>query len=176
MNYWAPFRKTDVANGDGVRVTLFVTGCRIHCKDCFNSECWSFDSGVPFTEEVAEDVLKACEPDWINGLTILGGEPFEEENQKGLLPLVQEFRKRFGDSKTLWMYTGYVWDRDLVQGGRKWVEDLTDRILAGVDVLVDGPFVAEKKDLALRFRGSSNQRILHFVERGSQHPVIEGGD
>lgn len=160
MNY-AAIKKYDVANGIGVRVSLFVSGCTHRCKGCFNAEAWDFAYGQPFTEEAQRDVLAAVGKDYIAGLSLLGGEPFEPQNQRALLPLLRAFRARF-PQKTVWCYTGYTLDADLVPGGRAYCE-ATDEMLAGIDVLVDGEFVEEKKDLKLRFRGSSNQRIIDLA-------------
>ena len=160
MNF-AAIKKHDIANGVGVRVSLFVSGCTHRCKGCFNAEAWDFAYGQPFTEAAQRDVLAAVGKDYIAGLSLLGGEPFEPQNQRALLPLLRAFRARF-PQKTVWCYTGYTLDADLVPGGRAYCE-ATDEMLAGIDVLVDGKFVEEKKDLKLRFRGSSNQRIIDLA-------------
>ena len=160
MNF-AAIKKYDIANGVGVRVSLFVSGCTHRCKGCFNAEAWDFAYGQPFTEEAQRDVLAAVGKDYIAGLSLLGGEPFEPQNQRALLPLLRAFRARF-PQKTVWCYTGYTLDADLVPGGRAYCE-ATDEMLAGSDVLVDGEFVEEKKDLKRRFRGSSNQRIIDLA-------------
>lgn len=159
MNYGA-IKKFDIADGEGVRVSLFVSGCRNCCKGCFQPETWDFCYGQPFTTQVQEEILLALEPDYINGLTVLGGEPFEEENQAVLTPFLSMVRKRF-PNKTIWCYTGYIYDSDLMPGGKKHTE-FTDEMLSYIDVLVDGPFIESKKDISLQFRGSSNQRILHL--------------
>lgn len=159
MNYGA-IKKIDIADGEGVRVSLFVSGCRNCCKGCFQPETWDFCYGQPFTTQVQEEILLALEPDYINGLTVLGGEPFEEENQAVLTPFLNMVRKRF-PNKTIWCYTGYIYDSDLMSGGKKHTE-FTDEMLSYIDVLVDGPFIESKKDISLQFRGSSNQRILHL--------------
>lgn len=161
MNY-AEIKKCDVANGPGVRVSLFVSGCTHHCKECFNPETWDFGFGKPFTQETVEVLLEALSPDYIKGLTLLGGEPMEQENQKGLLPLLRQFRERFPD-KTVWCFTGYDYEKDIL--GRmyqEWPE--TKEMLSYIDVLVDGEFVLEKKDLGLIFKGSSNQRTILVQE------------
>ena len=160
MNF-AAIKKHDIANGVGVRVSLFVSGCTHRCKGCFNAEAWDFAYGQPFTEAAQRDVLAAVGKDYIAGLSLLGGEPFEPQNQRALLPLLRAFRARF-PQKTVGCYTGYTLDADLVPGGRAYCE-ATDEMLAGIDVLVDGEFVEEKKDLKLRFRGSSNQRIIDLA-------------
>ncbi len=161
MNY-ATIKKTDIANGTGVRVSLFVSGCTHHCKGCFNPETWDFDYGQPFTREVAREILDACAPDYISGLSLLGGEPFERANQAELLKLLEEFGERY-PKKSVWCYTGYLFERDILGDmALKWQEPL--KMLSHIDVLVDGEFVEEKKDLKLRFRGSSNQRIIDVKE------------
>lgn len=149
----------DSSNGDGVRVSLFVSGCRNHCKGCFNEDTWDFEYGEEFTPIQENEIIEACKKSYISGLTILGGEPMEEENQRVLLPFIEKFKQECPD-KTLWLYSGYVLERDLKQSGRKYLEGITDKILSYVDVMVDGPFILEQKDLTLKFRGSKNQRLL----------------
>ena len=160
MNY-ASIRTCDIANGEGVRVSLFVSGCTHHCKGCFNEAAWDFAYGEPFTKKTENDILAALEPDFIDGLTLLGGEPMEPENQRALMPLLRRFREKFGDAKTLWIYTGCVLETDLKAESR-WRTEVTDEMLSLTDVLVDGPFLEAKKDISLQFRGSSNQRIIHL--------------
>ena len=162
MNY-AAIRTCDIANGEGVRVSLFVSGCTHHCKGCFNPEQWNFEYGQPFTAETEDEILDAVSPDFIDGLTILGGEPMEPENQRAIVPFLRRFRKCFGSSKTVWVYTGCVLESEL-KSETRWRTDVTDEFLSLVDVLVDGPFLESKKDISLRFRGSSNQRILNLKE------------
>jgi len=158
MNY-GNIKPTDIADGTGVRVSLFVSGCRNHCKGCFNADTWDFAYGSPFTQQTEEYILSLLEPAFISGLTVLGGEPFEEENQRVLCPFLERVKQRFPE-KTIWCYTGYIWDKDLAPSdGRKHTE-VTDRMLSLIDVLVDGPFILEQKDLMLQFRGSANQRLL----------------
>lgn len=160
MNY-AEIKHFDIANGEGVRTTLFVSGCRRGCKNCFNEVAWNFAAGKPFTAEVADEIIESLRPDYVDGLTLLGGEPMEPENQEGLVGFVGRVRAEFprGGGKTIWCFTGDTWDRELVTGGRHHTE-VTDRLLSCVDVLVDGPFVQSLHDITLRFRGSSNQRII----------------
>ena len=160
MNY-ASIRTCDIANGEGVRVSLFVSGCTHHCKGCFDEAAWDFAYGEPFTKKTENEILAALEPDFIDGLTILGGEPMEPENQRALMPLLRRFREKFGDTKTLWIYTGCVLETDLKAESR-WRTEVTDEMLSLTDVLVDGPFLEAKKDISLQFRGSSNQRIIHL--------------
>ena len=158
MNY-ASIRECDIANGEGVRVSLFVSGCTHHCKGCFNPDQWDFDYGEPFTSEVEDRILGLLVPSHIAGLTILGGEPMEPGNQRALVPFLRRFREKFGDTKTLWVYTGCVLETHL-KAPSHWRTEVTDEILQMADVLVDGPFIESLKDISLAFRGSSNQRIL----------------
>jgi anaerobic ribonucleoside-triphosphate reductase activating protein len=160
MNY-ASIRTCDIANGEGVRVSLCVSGCTHHCKGCFNEAAWDFAYGEPFTKKTENEILAALEPDFIDGLTLLGGEPMEPENQRALMPLLRRFREKFGDAKTLWIYTGCVLETDLKAESR-WRTEVTDEMLSLADVLVDGPFLEAKKDISLQFRGSSNQRIIRL--------------
>lgn len=157
MNY-AAIKQADVANGPGVRVTLFVSGCTHHCKGCFNSEAWDFDYGNEFTQETQEEILRLLQPDYITGLTLLGGEPMEPVNQEGLLPLIRKVRERL-PQKSIWCFTGYDFERDIL--GKMFSSlDVTRELVSLFDVMVDGPFIEEKKNLRLKFRGSENQRIL----------------
>ena len=165
MNY-CEIKKNDVANGEGIRVTLFVSGCTHRCKGCFNEIAWDFDAGKPFTEETMEMLFEALSPSWISGLTLLGGEPMEPDNQRALLPFLKEVRKRF-PAKTIWCFTGCVYERDLLSPSR-WRTEVTDEMLECIDVLVDGPFVEDLKDISLVFRGSSNQRILRLRKENRQ--------
>ncbi|MBD5501235.1 MAG: anaerobic ribonucleoside-triphosphate reductase activating protein [Lachnospiraceae bacterium] len=162
MNY-GEIKQYDIANGEGVRVSLFVSGCTHHCKGCFNPETWDFHYGNPFTMEVQEMLLKSLEPEYIAGLTLLGGEPFEIENQKSLLPFLKEVKRRYPE-KNIWCYTGYTLERDLLSGQGCARCQCTDEMLQMIDVLVDGEFVEEKKDISLAFRGSANQRIIYLSE------------
>ena len=157
MNY-ASIKPWDIANGPGVRVSLFVSGCTHHCKDCFNPETWDFDYGEPFDEAVKEKILDFMSKPYIRGITYLGGEPFDPRNQPALLALTRKLRARFPE-KTVWSFTGYVYGKNLPQ-----VEGVTQELLSLLDVLVDGPFIAEKKNLALRFRGSENQRLIDMPQ------------
>ena len=158
MNY-ASIRTCDIANGEGVRVSLFVSGCTHHCPGCFNEDAQAFDYGEPFTKKIEDMILVELEPDFIDGLTLLGGEPMEPDNQRVLVPFLRRFREKFGDRKTLWVYTGCVLESELKSESR-WRTEVTDEFLAMTDILVDGPFLMAKKDISLQFRGSSNQRIL----------------
>ena len=160
MNY-ASIRTCDIANGEGVRVSLFVSGCTHRCKGCFNEEAWDFAYGQPFTEKTESELIAALEPSHIACLSILGGEPMEPENQRALVPFLRRVRDRFGVSKTVWVYTGCVLETQLMAPSR-WRTELTDEFLSLVDVLVDGPFVEAEKDISLEFRGSANQRIIRL--------------
>lgn len=157
MNY-ANIKNCDIADGPGVRVSLFVSGCRNHCPGCFQPETWDFDYGKPFTEETEDELVELLAPEYIEGFTLLGGEPFEEENQPVLASLLKKIKQTYPD-KTVWCYTGYTLEKDLLDGGRKHTK-YTDEMLSCIDVLVDGRFVEELKDITLLYRGSSNQRIL----------------
>ncbi|MDD5921598.1 MAG: anaerobic ribonucleoside-triphosphate reductase activating protein [Eubacteriales bacterium] len=158
--YYGSIKKTDIADGPGVRVSLFVSGCRNHCKGCFQPETWDFSYGNPFTEDTEREILKALEPDFIQGFTCLGGEPFEPENQRVLVRFFRKIREEF-PKKDIWCYTGYTWDRDLITGGKVHTE-VTEEMLSFIDVLVDGRFEEEKKDITLLYRGSRNQRLLNL--------------
>lgn len=161
MNY-AGIKYCDIANGTGCRTVLFVSGCRNACKGCFQPQTWDFGYGEPFDEKVQKEVLDSLAPDYITGITLLGGEPFEPENQKELVPFMRKVVAQH-PNKNVWAFTGYIYDKDLVAGGRRHTED-TDELLSMIDVLVDGPFVEELKDITLKFRGSSNQRVLDLRE------------
>lgn len=157
MNY-ATIKKYDIANGPGVRVSLFVSGCSHHCKGCFNPETWDFNYGKPFTAEVEEEILKALEPDYIEGFSLLGGEPFEIKNQQALLPFVRKVKTRF-PKKSIWCYSGYLFDKDLT--GNSAVNcEYTAKLLSYIDIMIDGEFIEDKKNLNIKFRGSENQRII----------------
>ena len=157
MNY-ASIKNCDIANGEGVRVTLFVSGCTNHCENCFQPETWDFGYGEPFTAEVEDRLLEMLRPDYINGLTLLGGEPMEPQNQRALLPFVKRVRKEFPD-KSIWAFSGFTFEQLIDPKAHPHCEK-TQELLSLIDVLVDGRFVEELKDITLRFRGSSNQRLL----------------
>lgn len=149
MNYCG-LKKTDIANGEGVRVSLFVSGCRNHCVGCHNPEAWNFSYGQPFTKETEDEIIEALRPSWIQGLSVLGGEPTEEENEKVLIPFLKRVRSELPD-KDIWLFSGYTYE--MLQA---------EEILQYVDVLVDGPFLFEQRDVSLAFRGSRNQRIIRL--------------
>ena len=157
MNY-GTIKNCDIANGTGVRVSLFVSGCRNHCPGCFQPETWDFGYGQPFTAETEQEILRLLEPSYINGLTLLGGDPFEPENQRVLLPLLRKVKATF-PNKDIWAYTGYTWEQ-LISGVHRVSLPETVEMLGLIDILVDGPFVQVKKNIRLRFRGSENQRII----------------
>ncbi len=166
MNY-SNIKYYDIANGLGVRTVLFVSGCRNHCENCFQPETWDFEYGKPFTKETEDELIESVKPDYIQGLTLLGGEPFEPENQKVLAPFMKRFKEECPD-KDVWAFTGYLLDEDLVPGGRKYTE-YTDELLKTIDVLVDGKYVEELHSVMLKFKGSSNQRVIdvpHFLKTG----------
>lgn len=160
--HYGMIKTCDIADGQGVRTTLFVSGCTNKCKGCFQPDTWDFNYGKPFTQETESYIIAETAPDYISGLTLLGGEPFEPENQRVLVNFLKRFKMAL-PSKNIWSYTGFVYDKDLVPGGRKYTE-VTDEILSMIDVLVDGPFVEEKKNISLRFRGSENQRIIDMKQ------------
>ena len=169
MNY-CEIKPFDIANGVGVRVSLFVAGCTHHCPGCFNPETWDFNAGKRFDKRVIEKIIKALEPNHINGLTLLGGEPFEKVNQRGLLPLIRQVKELY-PQKDIWSFTGYIYDRDLLPGGRAYCE-VTDEFLDSLAVLVDGPFVEVRKDISLKFRGSSNQRLIDMPATRAKGEVV----
>ena len=167
MNY-GEIKKTDIANGKGVRVSLFVSGCTHHCPGCFNQETWDFGYGEKFTKETQEELLLALAPPYIAGLSLLGGEPLEPGNQRALLPFLRRVKETYPE-KNIWCYTGYLFDKELLGDGRARCE-ATDEFLGYIDVLVDGEFVQEKKNIALKFRGSENQRgidVKRSLKEGS---------
>lgn len=169
MNY-ATIKNCDIANGPGVRVSLFVSGCTHRCKGCFNEIAWDFNYGKPFTQETIDEILKMLEPEHIKGITLLGGEPFEPQNQPALLDLLRQIRKKF-PHKSIWAFSGYLFDKDILSG-RLGPWEITKEYLSYLDVLVDGPFILEKKDLSLRFRGSSNQRLIDVPASLQQNKVV----
>ena len=156
MNY-ATIKNCDIANGPGVRVSLFVSGCTHHCKGCFNEVAWDFDYGQPFTNETIQTILDMMKPGYIKGLTLLGGEPFEPQNQGPIVELLRQVKKTYPD-KSIWAFSGYLFEKITSHTLGDWA--VTREFLSSLDVLVDGPFVEEKKNLALRFRGSENQRLI----------------
>ena len=156
--YYATIKNCDIANGPGVRVSLFVSGCTHHCPGCFNQVAWDFDYGKPFTKETMDSILAMLQPGYIKGLTLLGGEPFEPENQPAVVELLRQIKAKYPE-KSIWAFSGYLFDRDIL-AGRLGPWEITREYLSYLDVLVDGPFVESRKNLSLRFRGSENQRII----------------
>lgn len=169
MNY-AGIKYCDIANGVGCRTVLFVSGCRNHCKDCFQPHTWDFNYGEAFDEKIQAEVLESLKPAYVKGITLLGGEPFEPENQVELVKFMRKVKAQY-PNKDVWAFTGYIYDVDLVPGGRKYCE-ATDELLSMLDILVDGPFMAEQKDLTLKFRGSRNQRIIDMVETRKTNQIV----
>lgn len=167
--HYATIKPFDVANGPGVRVSLFVSGCTHRCKECFNEVAWDFTYGEEFNETVQQKILELLKPQHIQGLSLLGGEPLEIANQKGLLPFVKKVKEEL-PQKTIWCYTGYVLE-DLMENG-KVHSSSTDELLRCIDVLVDGPFILEKKDLMLQFKGSSNQRLIDLQKTLDQGKIV----
>lgn len=161
MNY-SEIKNCDIANGPGVRVTLFVSGCTHHCEGCFNEETWDFNYGVPFDIDAQEKLLSYLEPDYIAGLTLLGGEPLEYANWQALLPFVSKVKKRY-PQKNIWCYSGYRFDEDILDKFCIQWDDMR-KFLSYIDVIVDGEFIMEEKDISLQFRGSGNQRIILVQE------------
>ena len=166
MNY-AAIKKFDIANGPGIRVSLFVSGCRHRCKNCFNQEAWDFNYGKPMTDEVIEEILEASGGSHISGLSLLGGEPFEKENREALVSLTQKFREMYPE-KDIWCYTGFVLDTELLKSEDSDILEL----LQNIDVLVDGRYVEELRSPSLLFRGSSNQRIIDVPKTLSEGKVV----
>lgn len=174
--YYGALKKTDIANGPGVRVAFFVSGCTHQCKECFNPETWNFTYGEEFTDAVQKELLEALAPDHIHGLSVLGGEPFEPSNQRVLVELYRTVKERF-PQKTIWVYSGYTLEDELMSESRARCE-VTDEILSLIDVLVDGEFVLDKKNISLKFRGSENQRIIDMKAtlREGRTIVIDDSD
>ncbi len=162
---YANIKYCDIANGLGVRTSLFVSGCTHRCEGCFNEEAWDFNYGEEFTDEVIETILESCAPGHINGLTLLGGEPMEVGNQRGLLPLVKRFKERF-PQKDIWCYTGFTYERDILDPDGRAHCEVTEELLSCIDILVDGKFDQDQYDISLAFRGSANQRVLQIHKEG----------
>ena len=167
---YATIKKMDIANGPGVRVSLFVSGCRHHCKGCFNEEAWDFNYGTEFTEDTISEIIEALKPNYITGLSLLGGEPFEKENQAALVELTNRVREVY-PNKTIWAYSGFLFDKQIRDKMCTMWEE-TPKLLKNVDILVDGKFEEENKDPKLFFRGSSNQRIIDVKESLATNEVV----
>jgi anaerobic ribonucleoside-triphosphate reductase activating protein len=170
MNY-CELKKCDIANGEGVRTTLFVSGCTNHCKECFQPATWDFGYGQPFTKEVEDEIIASLKPYFVNGLTLLGGEPFEPANQRALVPFLHRVREECPD-KNIWCFSGFTLDKELLVDGSYPRCEVTDEMLSMIDVLVDGRFVRELKDISLRFRGSSNQRLIDMNKTRQEGTIV----
>lgn len=170
---WAEIKTNDIANGEGVRTSLFVSGCRHRCKNCFNDIAWDFGYGELFTEETMEKIFDSIDHPWINGVTLLGGEPFEPENQRVLVPFLVMLREKFPD-KTVWCYTGFTIEQILGKSEPKSraVTDVSNEMLSLIDVLVDGPYVESLHDISLKFRGSSNQRVIDMKKSIESNKIV----
>ncbi len=168
--YYGNIKKNDIADGEGVRVSLFVSGCTNHCHNCFQPETWNFNYGEPYTCETENEIIEELSKTYISGLTLLGGDPFELDNQRELVKLCRHVRKMFPE-KNIWSYTGFILDEDLLLGGKRHCE-VTDEFLSYLDVLVDGPFIEEKKDIMLKFRGSSNQRVIDVKKTMEAEDIV----
>lgn len=166
-------KTNDIANGEGVRTSVFVSGCRHHCKNCFNEITWDFGYGELFTEETMKKIFDSVEPYWINGLSLLGGEPFEPENQKALLPFLVMFREKF-PNKDVWCYTGFTIEQILgkTEPKSRAATEIAPEMLSLIDVLVDGPYVEELHNITLKFRGSSNQRVIDIKKSINQGKIV----
>lgn len=177
---YAKINKTDIANGPGTRVSIFVSGCGHHCKGCFNSEAWDFNFGEEFTDETIEEIIDALEPNYIHGLTVLGGEPLHQYNRENVLKLLKRVKYEFGNTKSIWIYTGYTIE-ELVSDSCEGIPDIIPpfhdlrlrQILGHTDVLVDGRFVQELNVIDLPFRGSTNQRFINVAETMNNLKVVE---
>ena len=170
MTHYSQINLTDIANGPGVRVTIFFSGCTHHCKGCFNEETWDFNHGDPFTQETIDYILNNANHDYIEGLTLLGGDPLCGNNPEASLDLCKQFKQKF-PNKTIWCFTGYLFDKDILSGKLgDW--EITREYLGLLDVLVDGPYVEARRNLSLRFRGSENQRIINVPASLSSGTVV----
>ncbi|EHI55385.1 anaerobic ribonucleoside-triphosphate reductase activating protein [Johnsonella ignava ATCC 51276] len=167
---YANIKYYDIANGAGIRTSLFVSGCTHRCKGCFNEAAWDFNFGSEFTDSVIEAILESITPDYIKGLSLLGGEPMEPANQPAVLELLRKFKKRF-PKKDIWCYSGFTYDIDFLEGGKAYT-DISDEILSLIDVMVDGKFEMELYDVSLRFRGSSNQRLIDVPKSRSAKQIV----
>lgn len=168
--YYGNIKKYDIANGEGVRISLFVSGCTNHCKNCFQPETWDFAYGKPYTKETEAEILDFLKNDFCKGLSLLGGDPFEFSNQEELVQLCKKAKELY-PKKDIWAWTGFILDQDLLDGGRRH-GPMTDELLSYIDVLVDGPFVEEKKNIQLAFRGSENQRVIDLKKSLAQNEIV----
>lgn len=170
MNY-AEIKTCDIANGPGVRVSLFVSGCTHHCKGCFNEMTWDFHYGEPFTAEIEDYLLEVMKKPYIKGLTLLGGEPLEPANRRALIPFLKKVKENCPD-KDIWCYTGFIFDKDLTEQFQPKTDEI-GQFLRMIDVLVDGPFLLDQKDISLKFKGSSNQRIIDIRKTMNAKEIIQ---
>lgn len=170
---WAEIKTNDIANGEGIRTSIFVSGCKHRCKNCFNQIAWDFTFGKPFTNETARNIFKSVEPHWINGITLLGGEPFEPENQSALLDFLKAFHEKF-PKKTVWCYTGFTFEEisGISSEKSRASTDTALEMLKYIDILVDGRFIEEKKDIRLKFRGSANQRVIDIKKTLKTNKIV----
>ena len=169
--HYGNIKLNDIANGEGVRVSLFVSGCTNHCKECFNPETWNFEYGKPFTDETEQYILDNLKSDFVNGLTLLGGEPFEPKNQEVLLPFVKRVRQMY-PNKTIWAYSGFRFEDELLRAGSYANCEYTLELLQNIDILVDGRFDRDLRDIRLNFRGSRNQRIIDVKQSLKENKII----
>ena len=169
--HYGELKKFDIANGYGVRTTLFVSGCTNRCPGCFQPQTWDFEYGKPFTSEVEDEIVESLRPYYVHGFTVLGGEPFEPENQRALLPFLRRLKEEFPD-KDIWCFTGFTLDGELLRDGSHPRCEVTDEMLSFIDVLVDGRFVLDLKDISLRFRGSSNQRVIDMNATRNEGKIV----
>ncbi len=170
MNY-AEIKTADVANGPGIRTSLFVSGCTHHCKGCFNECTWSFNYGKPFTKEVEAEIIESLKPAYVTGLTVLGGEPMEVVNQRALTPFIRNVREMF-PNKSIWLYSGYAYEEITDTNNKRCNCDVTDELLSCLDVLVDGEFKQELKNISLKFRGSENQRLIDVQKTSAANEIV----
>ena len=168
MNYGA-IKKCDIANGVGVRTVLFVSGCTHHCKGCFQPETWNFDYGERYTKETEDEIIESLRPDYVDGITLLGGEPFEPENQRELVKLLRRIKKEL-PQKTVWSFSGYTYEE--LTGDSRAVCEVTNEMLSMLDVLVDGEFVEAKRNISLRFRGSENQKLIDMNKTRKEGKIV----
>lgn len=168
MNYGA-IKKCDIANGVGVRTVLFVSGCTHHCKGCFQPETWNFDYGERYTKETEDEIIESLKPDYVDGITLLGGEPFEPENQRELVKLLRRIKKEL-PKKTVWSFSGYTYEE--LTGDSRAVCEVTNEMLSMLDVLVDGEFIEAKRNISLRFRGSENQRLIDMNKTRKEGKIV----
>lgn len=168
MNYGA-IKKCDIANGVGVRTVIFVSGCTHHCKGCFQPETWNFDYGERYTKETEDEIIESLRPDYVDGITLLGGEPFEPENQRELVKLLRRIKKEL-PQKTVWSFSGYTYEE--LTGDSRAVCEVTNEMLSMLDVLVDGEFVEAKRNISLRFRGSENQRLIDMNKTRKEGKIV----